>query len=462
MQKIALLALILAIFWAFGFALNAEETENQEKTDEKIETEAPDKNSENINELKREVKQKNEEIKKLEEEAQKYREEITSKQQMGKTLKEELGRIEKTIKQLKNDIYITEKKIQKTELEIKETSLEINKREASLEKLRGGLVSLLQRLAERDKISILAILLKYNFVSAFFQQLDYSGILKKNILSSLDILRAAQKELQTQKTIAERKKNDLTNLKKSIGDRRKYQEETKKRQKELLAETKNQEKKYQELLLEQEKKRSALEDEIREIEAKLEITINSALLPQRGSGVLGWPLPTVSLTACFKGLNELKNCITQFFGYTSFAAVGGYNGKGHNGVDFRSALGTQILAAEDGIIENIGDTDLGCRKASYGKWILIHHPNNLSTLYAHLAAIGVYTGQQVKRGDYIGLSGVSGYATGPHLHFGVFITQAVEIKTIKSKVCGRSMTLPVAGRDPTSNVNGYLNPLDYL
>lgn len=418
--------------------------------------------AEDIDDLKLIIEQKNEEIQKLEKEAQKYREEIVVKEYLGNTLKDELSRIEKTIKQLKGDIYLTEKKIQKTELEVKETSLEIQNKEDSINKLEKGLAGLFRALFEKDQTSILATLLKHNVISDFFRQLDYADLLEKQILSSLNTLRVLQKELQTQKIAAENKKGELTNLKKSINDRKKYQENTQKKQGELLAETKNQEKKYRELLLEQERKRSLLEDEIREIEAKLEIAIDPSLLPKKGTGVLGWPLPEISLNSCLKGLKELKNCITQFFGYTSFAAVGGYNGKGHNGVDFRSAPGTQVLAAADGIIERIGDTDLGCRRASYGKWILIRHLDNLSTLYAHLAAIGVYAGQQIKRGDYIGLSGSSGYATGPHLHLGVFITQAVEIKTIKSKVCGRNMTLPVAGRDPISNIDGYLNPLDYL
>lgn len=411
---------------------------------------------ESVDDLRRTIEQKNEEIQKLEEEAQKYRAEIASKQEMGETLKGELNRIEKTIKQLKNDVYLTEKKIQKTELEIKETSLGIRDKENSIEKLQGGLSGLVRAIYEKDRISILATLLRHNVISDFFRQLDYSNLLEKQILDSMDALRALQKELQARKATAENKKKELTVLKKSMNDRKKLQEDTKKKQNELLIETKNQEKKYRELLLEQEKKRAALENEIRDIESKIQITIDPSSLPRKGTGVLGWPLPEISLSSCFRGLNELKNCITQFFGYTSFAAVGGYNGKGHNGVDFRSAPGTQVFAAEDGVIEGIGDTDTGCRKASYGKWILIRHPNNLSTLYAHLAAIAVYPGQQIKRGDYIGLSGSSGYATGPHLHFTVFAAPAVRIESIRSRVCGRLMILPI------SSLNGYLNPLDYL
>ena len=73
-----------------------------------------------------------------------------------------------------------------------------------------------------------------------------------------------------------------------------------------------------------------------------------------------------------------------------------------------------------------------------------------------MSYVGVVQGQAVNRGMQIGLSGKTGYATGPHLHLGVFATQAVEVTDIRSKVCGRMMTLPVAA------INGYLNPLDYL
>ena len=171
--------------------------------------------------------------------------------------------------------------------------------------------------------------------------------------------------------------------------------------------------------------------------------------------MFAWPLAKVVLRQC-RNLSEAINCLTQFFGYTSFAAVGGYNGKGHNGVDFRAAYGTPVLAAENGITEGMGDTDIGCRGASYGKWILIRHNNNLSTLYAHLSSLEVAPGQEVKREQPIGLSGKSGYATGPHLHFTVFATKAVKIDSLRSRVCGRPMTLPI------SALNGYLNPLDYL
>jgi len=126
-------------------------------------------------------------------------------------------------------------------------------------------------------------------------------------------------------------------------------------------------------------------------------------------------------------------------------------------------VGTRVLAAADGVVRFVY-RDKPCTGAYYGgKWILIDHGNNLSTLYAHLSLIKVVPGQKVKAGQVIGYSGESGYVTGPHLHFTVFATKAVRVtgengeKPYYSKVC-RGVQLKI----PISPNNGYLNPLSYL
>ncbi len=408
-----------------------------------------------LEDLRLEIQAKNEELEKLEEEAQKYREEVAEQQERGRTLKAELARIERTIGQLQRDVAVTEKRLKQTGLQIEELKLEIRENERSVEKLRLGLAGLVQALAERGRESMLAILLKNELLSNFFRQIDYFKTFEQKILDSLDSLRALSKELEEKKASAESKKKIEEDLRRILKGRQNALFSEKRERDTLLSATRNEEKRYQTLLNGQEAKIAALADEIREIEGKIRITIDPASLPAKGSGVLAYPLGHVTLRQCLN-LKELVNCVTQFFGYTSFAAVGGYGGRGHNGIDFRAPVGTEVSAAEDGIIEGVGDTDIGCRRASYGKWILIRHKNNLSTLYAHLVAVEVSTGEEVQRGERIGLSGKSGYATGPHLHFTVFASQAVKIESIRSRVCGRSMTLPIAA------INGYLNPLDYL
>ena len=411
-----------------------------------------------VDELKKSIDAKNQEIQQLEAEAKKYREGIASKQIAAKTLSGELSRIDTALGKLKRDISITQQQIRKKQLEIAVATLDISQKEASIATLRNGLAGILESVRESDQQSMMAVLLSNNALSDFFRHIDYGATLQDKILGSLATLRKLRQELKVQKTQAETKKGELESVKTTLGDQKKLQESQRSDRATLLAETKNQEKQYQQLLQEREARRAALEDEVRQIEAKIKISIDASILPRRGTGVLGWPLPNISLASCRVSLklDAITNCITQYFGYTSFAAVGAYQGKGHNGADFRADIGTPVLAAESGEVAGTGDTDAGCRGASYGRWILIRHPNNLSTLYGHLSAINVSPGQTVIRGDRIGYSGKTGYATGPHLHFSVFATQAVRIDSIVSRVCGRTMTMPI------SALNGYLNPLDYL
>ncbi len=409
-----------------------------------------------LDELHKSIDQKNEEIRSLEEQAKKYRVGLTVQQTLSKTLTQELSRIDKTIAQLRQDIVVTQKKIEKNQLEVSALSSEINESQTSIDKIKAGLATVVRTVSEKDDKSPLELLIQFRALSEFFQQLDYSGMLENKMLGSVATLKTLQNDLNSKKSAVVDKLSELKDLGAQLSDQKRVQEDTRKGRTEILKTTKNQEKIYQQLISEQEKKSKALEDEVQKIEQQIQITINSSLLPQKGRGILGQPLPDLSFTSCFESITTAKNCITQFFGYTAFAAGGAYNGKGHNGVDFRSVVGTQVLSSEEGVIAGTGDTDIGCKKASYGKWVLINHSNNLSTLYAHLSAVQVFKGQQVQRGSQIALAGNSGYATGPHLHFGVFATQAVTIQSIRSQVCGRMMELPI------SAINGYLNPLDYL
>lgn len=91
-----------------------------------------------------------------------------------------------------------------------------------------------------------------------------------------------------------------------------------------------------------------------------------------------------------------------------------YKGKPHTGIDYLCPYGTEILASGDGTVLVSGFDVNG-----YGNWILILHERNKASIYAHLSERQVYTNQIVKQGEVIGLSGSSGYSTGPHLHFEV-------------------------------------------
>ena len=87
--------------------------------------------------------------------------------------------------------------------------------------------------------------------------------------------------------------------------------------------------------------------------------------------------------------------------------------KLHTGIDIRSSMGENILAAQDGKV--IHSDWYG----GYGKVIMIDHGGGIVTLYAHNSQLVVKEGSNVKKGTVIAKSGNSGLSTGPHLHFEV-------------------------------------------
>jgi murein DD-endopeptidase MepM/ murein hydrolase activator NlpD len=93
------------------------------------------------------------------------------------------------------------------------------------------------------------------------------------------------------------------------------------------------------------------------------------------------------------------------------------NGEGafHSGIDIDAPYGTPVRAAGDG---DVTGAQMG---AGYGREVVLNHGHDLLTVYGHLSAIAVFTGQHVTRGQIIGYVGQSGRATGPHLHYEVRI-----------------------------------------
>lgn len=87
--------------------------------------------------------------------------------------------------------------------------------------------------------------------------------------------------------------------------------------------------------------------------------------------------------------------------------------RAHQGVDLAAPMGTGIKASGDGVIEFMG------RKGGYGNVVVIKHPNGISTVYGHLSrfASDMRKGFAVEQGAIIGYVGMTGLATGPHLHY---------------------------------------------
>ncbi len=87
--------------------------------------------------------------------------------------------------------------------------------------------------------------------------------------------------------------------------------------------------------------------------------------------------------------------------------------RAHKGVDYAAPIGTKVKATSDGVVDFVG------QQGGYGNVVVVKHSGKYSTVYGHLSsfAAGLRKGQHVGQGDVIGHVGMTGWATGPHLHY---------------------------------------------
>ncbi len=357
--------------------------------------------------------------------------------------------MEATIKSLKKDIVLTEKKIDAANLIIEQLDIGIQAKEKEINNSKEVIAEIVRKMDEQESQTLVEILLANSNFSEFFGNIERMNDLQNSININLQQLKALKSDFQNQKEGKETEKTKLKNFYSQLADQKSLVETQKIQQNSLLKETKNKEATYKKLLADALAKQQALENEISTYEEQIRIEIDPNSLPKTGSGVISWPVD--------------KPIITQYFGNTPFATQNPqvYGGKGHDGLDLRASVGTPIKSSQAGVITAIGNTISFCRgsQIGYGKWVLIKHDNNLSTFYAHLSLIKVSPGDNMGRSQLIGYSGDTGYSTGPHLHFGVFATQAIASLeyTSTSPTCGG-----IIMHQPIVPPNGKLNPLSYL
>ena len=87
--------------------------------------------------------------------------------------------------------------------------------------------------------------------------------------------------------------------------------------------------------------------------------------------------------------------------------------RAHQDLDLAAPIGTRVKAAGDGMVDFVG------RKGGNGNAIILKHVGGINTVYGHLSAFaaGLHKGQHVAQSDIIGFVGMTGLATGPHLHY---------------------------------------------
>ncbi|MDZ5710619.1 peptidoglycan DD-metalloendopeptidase family protein [Jeotgalibacillus haloalkalitolerans] len=156
------------------------------------------------------------------------------------------------------------------------------------------------------------------------------------------------------------------------------------------------EKVYTELITEVNGEQTAASTENEEVtkEVKNHIVLEGTKeIPSKGTGSLQWPADG---------------------GYIS-SHQGPRWGDHHKGIDIASPDSLTISNVDNGVVVSAGF------EGDYGNKVVVDHNNGMRTIYAHLSEIHVEPGQTVGKGESLGLMGTTGFSTGIHLHFEVYV-----------------------------------------
>ena len=382
--------------------------------------------------LKGSIDQKTQELLEITDKINENQKILDAVQGQSQTLEGEIKKINSNINQVNLSIKSSELTIDKLELEVDSLRDEISDAEKEVSLKEKAVAQILREFQKGDDETPFMIFLKNKSLADSVFEMQNLADLSNGLSVEINSLKEAKGNLSGKLGETSDKKQNVQVEKENLKNKQIILSDTKSEKQFVLTQTKNQEKVYQQTLTELQKRQAEIASEIEVMDEELRLKIDPSTLPSKRPGVLARPV---------------SGAITQEYGATAFAKYG-YAGKWHNGLDFAASIGTPIYSAEKGTVIAVGNSDKYCNKGAYGKFVVVKHENNLTTLYSHLSLQKVKVGDTIERGGLLGYSGNTGYATGPHLHFSVFSSQTFKMGL--SRVCG---LLPYGGD---------LNPADYL
>jgi len=319
---------------------------------------------------------------------QAVKEELTQNLQQVQELNNNIAQYEAEITNYNNQIVNLQNDISKTEEDIK-------KAEENYKAQKKLLDDRLITMYEAGTTEYLDVVLSSKTITEFLSNYYLLSILADSNVDFLDTIEKQKKIIEEQKKELENQKNQVNTSK-----------EEKEKAAIILENTRVMKNTYASQLTDQEKQIQseidAYQAQLNQLEAEIQaITANSLIInPNYIGGEMLWPVP---------GYTKLSST----FKMRVHPITGVY--KLHTGIDIPAPIGTNFLAANEGIVVKAS------YNSAYGNMVMVDHGGGVSTLYAHGDEIMVTLGQTVKKGDVVLRTGNTGNSTGPHAHFEVRI-----------------------------------------
>ncbi|MBI4127515.1 MAG: peptidoglycan DD-metalloendopeptidase family protein [Parcubacteria group bacterium] len=339
---------------------------------------------------------------------------LTEKRKEARTLANEIATYDLSIERTEREIERLTLAIEVTEAEIALTTETIIETEEEIQATRGRIAHYLRFLYMYEARSPFEIVLREERLSDFFAERRTLTTLQNHARTIVSRLEVLKENLSSQRRTLEEEEAKRKAEKETQEGQRALLAQQRSLKQALLTETKGREVAFQRMLSQTEKTRREIARQIYQLEKTLEAELAKEAAQRRAQALAGakpgtfmWPMANAELSQGYGPTSEtgFENNVYSF----------------HNGIDFVGLAGAPIMAAADGIVKAKGTNG----RYAYGNWVAVEHQIGeltLTTLYAHLADLNYATaGQKVARGELIGYQGDTGFATGAHLHFTVYV-----------------------------------------
>lgn len=357
-----------------------------------------------VDALSTQIDKKQSRVKELEALVSKYQDRIKSQEAQQTTLENELLILDNRVVKKKLDIERTKLQLETIGLEMRVLDDRITQQSARVVRLQGYAADLIRDIHQSDSVSTFHILLSQRSLSAFFDRLEEKKKLERNLVDSMGKVKIQKEEMEETKRQKNSKKTELEHEQQNLKKEELTLEAEKNFKTSLVSETRMKQDEFERVLYELQQQQQSTSQDISDLEAKLKDkldTIDVAL--SRGDILLNWPV-------------DSSRGITATFHDPSYPFRKLFE---HPGTDIRASVGTPIKSAAGGYVA------WNKKGRLYGNYIMVVHPGNVATVYAHLSKFVAGPDTYVQRGETIGLTGGmpgmagAGLSTGPHLHFEV-------------------------------------------
>ena len=324
---------------------------------------------------------------------------------------EELEGVQNELSENLEQVQKLDEKISNSQTQLDELNTKIAKLQTSIDEVEAKLKVAEEKYNRQQKILDERLIAIYESSDTQYLDVILSSRSISDFLSNYFLITELAtydaellEDMKAQKDEIELEKKKLDNNRQQLATIKENQTKTAK----ILENTKIVRENYISKLSDKEKELQSKIDEYNaqyaEVNAEILALVMDGIDTQYIGGELAWPVPGYTRISSKYGMR-----------YHPILHIN----KLHTGVDISAPLGSNFIAANDGIVTKAGFN------TAYGNMVIIDHGGGISTLYAHGSEILVQVGQTVKRGELVLKVGSTGYSTGPHAHFEVRINGVV-------------------------------------